>query len=338
MVSRRKRAPLVRAANDPEPELPKQTPREKVIGTTELLESILSFLPLKDLLRCRQLSKRVKDVIDGSIVLRETMFLHPTRVPREAWRLDPEFKGHSEGITSVRPAAGMVPLPGRDAVHLQGPSPHAIRTPAILNPIFPDRRDRVPDDDDSSRDEYSSDQCDTVHTSDVVFRKGTGDLNRQDINLDMYLTQPPCRQAWVEALFYIPRGLPNPSEVYYLLCKGFLELGAGITIRDLLNTASTVRGVVSVVRWAPKPPKKKKRWSYTHWEPRKYKRVERHLLLPEIFHDATILEILGSLDLEDAVPSANEVRPGVDCWLIDTIVTTDEMWARVAPYTEDATK
>ena len=61
-------------------------------------------------------------------------------------------------------------------------------------------------------------------------------------------------------------------------------------------------------------------------------------MLPEIFHDATILEILGSLDLEDAVPSANEVRPGVDCWLIDTIVTTDEMWARVAPYTEDASE
>ena len=59
---------------------------------------------------------------------------------------------------------------------------------------------------------------------------------------------------------------------------------------------------------------------------------------PEEFDDVTVLEVLRSLDLEDAVPGANEVKPGVECWLIDTVIATDEMWAGVAPYTEDASE
>jgi len=58
----------------------------------------------------------------------------------------------------------------------------------------------------------------------------------------------------------------------------------------------------------------------------------------EISHNATLSEVLQSLDIEDA-PSANEVQADmVECWLLDTIVATDEMRAGVAPYTEDSTR
>jgi hypothetical protein len=334
MAPKRRRAPLVAAANDPDPDLLDQSPSEKVVETTELLENILSFLPLKALLTCRKLSKRVKSVIDGSLVLREAMFLRPTRVPRKAWRLDPEIDGSGKGITSVRPVVGMIPLPDEAAGDLRTPhpSPHVIRTPAILNPIFPSRKERTPDVDGSR------DVCDYVATGDMLHHIGKGNLNRQDIVLDMYLTQPPCRQAWVSASFSISRGLTNPSEVSYLVCEGLLELGAGITIRDLLEADSTVRGFVSVFRLTPKPPKKKKRWTYTSWEPRKYKRPEpRRHLEPEVSHNATLLEILRSLDIK-GWSSANEPHRNVQCWLLDTTIATDEMWAGVSPYAEDGTE
>jgi hypothetical protein len=311
-----------------------RTPREEVLGITELVENILSYLPLKDLLSCREVSKKAKTDIDGSLPLRETMFLHPTHA-REAWRLDPEIDGSGKGITSVRPVAGMIPFLGNAIGHLTAlhPTPHMICTPAVLNPIFPNERERIPE-------LYeSSDECDHLCTSDIVHRIGTGYSNRQDSVSDMYLTQPPCRQAWVMASFSVPAGPSNPSEVSLLLCSGLLELVDGITIRDLLKTASTVRGLVSVHRMTPKLPRKKnKRWTYTHWEPRKYKKREpRGYLPPELLHNATLVEVLQSLDIGDA-PSADEVQAGVECWLVGTIVATDEMWAGVAPYTEDATQ
>jgi hypothetical protein len=193
MAPRKTRAPLVAAANDPDldPDPLEQSPPEKVVETTELLENILSFLPLQALLTCRKLSKRVKSVIDGSLVLRETMFLRPTCVPREAWRLGSEMDAYGKGIISVRPVAGMVPLPGEDIDRLRTfhSTTHVTPTPAKLNPIFPDRRKRTPD---------AFNPCDErnyVFTSDILHHIGTGNLNRQDSNLDMYLTQPPCRQA-----------------------------------------------------------------------------------------------------------------------------------------------
>ena len=307
-----------------------------MLETTETLEQILFFLPVMDVFTCRRLSSRVKDVINGSLALREKMFLHSTRAAREAWRLDPEIDGSGKGITSVRRVVGMIPFNGNLAGHQQWSpaTPHVIRTPAILNPIILNRTDRIPD-------LYESrDDCDYFFASDIVHRIETGGPNRQDGILDMYLTQPPCRQAWVRASFSIPQGPSNPSEVSYLDCSALLELGRGITIRDLSWTTPTVRGFVSVYRWAPKPPrKKKKRWSYTNWEPRKYKKREPRGHLPaEIFYNATLFEVLQSLDIE-GVPSANEVQADmVGCWLLDTIVATDEMRAGVAPYTEDATQ
>jgi len=321
MAPRRRRAPLICAANDPDPESSEQCPQEKVVETTELLENILSYLPTKGLLACRELLKRFKGVIDGSFILRETMFLRPTRAASEAWRLNAPAKG----FHSVRPVAGMIPLAGENTHHQLKPSPpmpHLTRTPAILNPIFPFKPNhgfrREPD---------------WIYTSDIVHRISRGSPNQQDRHLDMYLTQPPCRQVWVEAWVTIPQGPYNRSEVHCLSCNGFLELGAGITIRDLANVASTVRGVVSVIRLAPKPSPKKRRWTHIHWAPKKPTRRRR--LEPEYFDDATLLEVLRSLDLEDAAPSANEVQAGVVCWLIDTVIPTDEIWAGVAPYTEN---
>lgn len=307
-------------------------PRENVLETTELMEKILSYLPLRELLVCRDLSKRVKRIIDDSPLLKETMFLRPTRAQRQAWRLPAEIDGSGKGITSVRPVSGMVPLPGGiDHLSPRYPMPHETRTPAVLNPIFPDRLSRTLD------GLYSRDMCDHVFTADILHHiESAGDLTRPGSVLDMYLTQPPCRQAWVTASFSVPS---NPTEVSHLSCEGLLELETGITIRDLHNAASTVRGVVHVTRLAPKPPKrKKKRGTYTNWEPRKYKKPEPKGFLPsEIFPNATLVEILKSLDILDEA-SANNLQTDAECWLSDTIVASDEMWAGVAPYMEDATQ
>lgn len=307
---------------------PPETPCRKVLGTTELLEHILSFLPGRKLFVCRGLSSNFKGVIDGSHLLKEAMFLRPTRAPRQAWRLDPNADGSGKRITGVRPVAGMVPLPGKETGHLQpfGAASHTIRTPAALNPIFSMAIERARD---------SQEYFGHITTDEILHHIKTGHLDRQDSILDMYLTQPPCRQAWVIASLVLPS---NSSNVNHLLCKGLLELDTGITIRDLLKTASTLRGVVEVYRKRPRAPRKKKRWSYTNWEPRKYKKKSPlPPLAPELFPEATMIEVLRLLDIDGVSVNPNEVEVGASCWFSDTIIATDEMWASVASYMEDTT-
>jgi hypothetical protein len=57
-----------------------------VFGTCELLEDILSYLPLKDLFVLQRVSKQWSEVIAGSSVLQEKMFLRlKSTAPKEMW-------------------------------------------------------------------------------------------------------------------------------------------------------------------------------------------------------------------------------------------------------------
>jgi hypothetical protein len=57
-----------------------QLPSETALGVTELLENILQFLPISDLLRAQQVNKYFRDTIAQSTSLQEALFLRPKNV------------------------------------------------------------------------------------------------------------------------------------------------------------------------------------------------------------------------------------------------------------------
>ena len=52
-------------------------PSSRVLGITELLENILLFLPLSDMLCAKRVSKQFRDTIDRSLYVRRALFFEP---------------------------------------------------------------------------------------------------------------------------------------------------------------------------------------------------------------------------------------------------------------------
>ena len=50
---------------------------DRVLGTTELLENILLFLPLRDILLANRISARFRDVMNESSMVRKALFFEP---------------------------------------------------------------------------------------------------------------------------------------------------------------------------------------------------------------------------------------------------------------------
>jgi hypothetical protein len=59
----------------------------QVLNTTELLEGILVFLPLPDLLRCQAVTQQWKAVIANSLPIQQKLFLKPIKA-ETAWLVD----------------------------------------------------------------------------------------------------------------------------------------------------------------------------------------------------------------------------------------------------------
>jgi hypothetical protein len=60
---------------------------EKVLGTVELFEHILQFLPFKDLLHSQRVSRQWKATIDTSLPLQQALFFQPAK-SKYAWLYD----------------------------------------------------------------------------------------------------------------------------------------------------------------------------------------------------------------------------------------------------------
>lgn len=73
-------------------------PSKTVLDVTELLENILLFLPISDLLRVQQVSKCFRDTIAQSSSLQEALFLRPKNVRNDQAllpELNPLFAHHA---------------------------------------------------------------------------------------------------------------------------------------------------------------------------------------------------------------------------------------------------
>ena len=279
-----------------------------MLGVVELVENILSFLQPKEIISCRRLSTTFRNAIDASSLLQELMFLRTTRVPQQAWRLARKINGHGKGLTGVRPVLRLQPPPDYSSPDFSA-SPkmrNRIRKTAILNPTFRpsplfESHERDPD-----AYHYGSD-CDHIilspnHPELKNFR--IQDSKPNWTLLDMYLTNPPCLEALItfEAI-----SLPRRYSRFEWIC--FLQVATGITIRDLLNARSAIRGVGYLC--CPHPSGAV---SYSYRP------------------DVTLNQMYKELDEYKA--DRFELYGNLRCDFLDTILPTDRMWAGVAPYVE----
>jgi hypothetical protein len=280
-----------------------------VFGTTELIEIILSFLQPKEIISCRRLSTMIRNAIEGSSLLQELMFLQTTRVPQQSWRLGRKINGHGKGLTGIRPIVGLQSPPKGYFIPFQVSAtlPRKTRTPAVLNPTFRpsplfESRERDPDAYTAGTD------CDHIMLSPnhpELKHSQIQDFKPNWTILDMYLTNPPC----LEALLHF-EALRLPRRYSRFSWSGFLQVATGITIRDLLNARSVIRGVGCLCRPEPSGDV-----AYGFCE---------NVTLTQMYKD------LLNEDKEDRLELYGDLR----CDFLDTILPTDRMWAGVAPYAE----
>jgi hypothetical protein len=281
---------------------------KEVLGVVELVEKILSFLQPKEITSCRKLSTKFRNTIDASPLLQELMFLRTTHVPQQSWRLAKRVNGHGKGLTGIRPIVGLQPQPWWYFVpfHVSRLTPRKIRTPAVLNPTFGpsplfESRERDPD-------AYNSGtHCDHITLSPNY--PGLKYSQKQDFKpnwtvLDMYLTNPPCLEAFIHF-----EALRLPSRYCNFTWVGLLIVPTGITVRDILNAPSSVIGHGC------------------------YFQSESPEELHDYIEDVNLDEIWESMFRDgDGDPFApyGELR----CDFLDTTIPTDRMWAGVASYAE----
>jgi hypothetical protein len=309
-----------------------QIPKKKVFETYELTEHILFFLPPRDIFVCQRISKAFKTVIDDSHKLQELMFLRLSRAPRQTWQLeglDTKINGHGEGITSVDPAAGaaLLKLPRVHVPQVQhSVKPHLTLTPAYMMPVllrslvFNDR-ERNPNTMSRNRSDYIMlipDLC--ILCGSIKGKNILRDFKQDWSLLDTYLTDPPCRQAWITY-----RALRVPSRISRIEFSGLLEVETDITKGHVLNAPYTVRGVaeferVVLTEWRP-------------WTSQCIHSVEGRELPTEVHDNVILNEVLESLHGEDGEPV--DLYGHLRCDFLDTIIPTDRMRAGVVPYAEN---
>ena len=165
-----------------------------VFGTCELLEDILSYLPLKDLFVVQRVSRQWSGVISGSPVLQENMFLRlKSTAPKETW-----FGVGIPTISDLTTWTGYHPLSSGRYVHVMTGDVIGFRRlensstthkklymPTTLNPVL-----------QMSHPLQSTLQ----HLSDgkreaVSFRIRSSALNKRSSLWNMYISDPPCRKV-----------------------------------------------------------------------------------------------------------------------------------------------
>ncbi|KAI7322989.1 hypothetical protein KC315_g8650 [Hortaea werneckii] len=85
--------------------------RNAVLHTTELLENILYFLPMKDLLFAQRVCMKWRDLIQRSIPLQEALFFRPKELG-VYWKLVPE-PGLPSRVVQVDEEQYLLGLPGK---------------------------------------------------------------------------------------------------------------------------------------------------------------------------------------------------------------------------------
>lgn len=196
--------------------------REEVFETTELMEHIISFLPMKKIFNVQRVSKRWNDVIAASPGIQEKMFLRLKTTPKdmyEARKLGRVDAGQS------KPGSGMI----ADMVTVVAPNPE-LRY------------------DEFCRMRRFGVTC-LTHGNSVVLRWGPAPIRECLSLLDTYISDPPCKVAEVclTVRFKIPAdefGCPQSKPEYpiKIWVDGVIASSeSGLTFQDVLRAALYAR-------------------------------------------------------------------------------------------------
>lgn len=196
--------------------------RQNVFATTELLEHIISFLPMKKIFNVQRVSKRWQDVISTSPSIQEKMFLRPKTTPKEVYgarRLGQDVHWLMFGSSMARDIVTMV----------------------TLNPEL--RYDEF------CRMRRFGVTC-LTHGKSVVLRWGPAPIRQCLSLMDTYISDPPCKAAEVclTVRFKTPAdefGRPQAKPEYpmKIWMDGIIARSeSGLTFQDVLRAALYARG------------------------------------------------------------------------------------------------
>lgn len=159
-------------------------PRQAVFNTAELLEAILLEIPMKQLFTIRRVSKQFRDTVNSSVRLQEEMFLRPRKTDKEFWTLR-TLQPYPDGFRKSQMECEFVP--SSELVTNQVANAERMQ-PVRCNPMVCEHRNgsmRTP-----VRTLYS--QYEVIDLSLKPL------LIHPDMCPEMYLTDPPCTETFVE--------------------------------------------------------------------------------------------------------------------------------------------
>jgi len=192
----------------------------KVLETTELLEHIISFLPMKKIFTIQRVSKQWRDVIATSPSIEEKMFLRLKITPKET--CEPSALGWStNGLQRVRRP------------------PPSLLTLVSLNPEL--RPDPL------CKNQRFGLTC-AGHGRRVMVQWGPTPIKRCHSLFDTYISDPPCKNAKLNLTVRFKkqvRGVADSDSEYPIkLWVSYITASSdsGLTFQDVLRAGLNARG------------------------------------------------------------------------------------------------
>ena len=192
---------------------------QDVLGTTELLEHIISFLPMRKIFTVQQVSKQWRDIIATSPSIEEKMYLRLKTTPKET--CDPRLMG----------------WPYRALQRLGRPVPSTF-TLVSLNPEL-------------RHDEACTMRCFGLtcarHGTRVMVRWGPSPIKQCHSLFDTYISDPPCMRAEVCLTVRFKKevnGVSDSAPEYpiKIWVSGITASSeSGLTFQDVLRAALNAR-------------------------------------------------------------------------------------------------
>jgi hypothetical protein len=188
-----------------------------VFGTYELLEDVLSYLPLKDLFILQRVSKQWSKVIADSPRLQEHMFLRlPSATPKETWF---GVGVRDSPYTHDIPSGGYLEVPAGDPIGFRrvknsSTTYKKLYRPTTLNPVF-----QMSHPHHSTLKRLAHGQREAVS-----IRVRLDALYERSSLWKMYVTNSPCQSARIK----LPVEPTGGSRI---------ESDEGLTVGDILGAA-----------------------------------------------------------------------------------------------------
>lgn len=224
-----------------------------VFGTSELLESIVCYLPLKQILDVQRVSKQWRNVIVGSPSIQEKLFTRRANKEQEMWVMERRRDwSHPATEPSALAEYGYIRDSPRRVKVLPPPGRLSI-TPVIVNPMLQASEHWV-------TPNGSISQVSTMpHRASVNYFAWANALRYNESCISrMLVTDPPCNRAYIEYLTiyfgnpesrlrrpkpgYFDRDHPKQDPLRVRVSGITVEAASGLTMRDVFKAALHSRG------------------------------------------------------------------------------------------------